>query len=216
MIDLDTLAFDAAGLIPCVAQGRAGDLRMVGWMNREAIQRSLDTGWLTFWSRSRQVLWTKGETSGNRLRVLALRPDCDRDTLLAVVAAEGPTCHRGTETCFDNESVLETSWPWMDRLEALLRERKAAASPEGSYTQKLFARGTDRIAKKVVEEAGEVILAAKAFEGEASETRREEFLGEAADLVFHLDLLLVNAGLSLQDAVEVLKARHAARAAGKD
>lgn len=216
MIDLDTLVFDAAGLIPCVAQGRAGDVRMVGWMNREALQRSLDTGWLTFWSRSRQALWTKGETSGNRLRLIALRADCDRDTLLAVVAPEGPTCHRGTETCFDDETALETSWPWMDRLEALLRERKASASTDGSYTQKLFARGTDRIAKKVVEEAGEVILAAKAFEHDPSTRHHEEFLGEAADLLFHLDLLLVNAGLSLQDAIEVLKARHAARAAGRD
>lgn len=221
MIDLDTLAFDdlafdAAGLIPCVAQGRAGDVRMVGWMNREALQRSLDTGWLTFWSRSRQALWMKGETSGNRLKVLTLRPDCDRDTLLAVVEPEGPTCHRGTETCFDHESALETSWPWMDRLEALLRERKASASPEGSYTQKLFARGTDRIAKKVVEEAGEVILAAKAYEHRPGEVHRADFLGEAADLLFHLDLLLVNAGLSLQDAVEVLKERHAERAAAKD
>ncbi len=216
MKDLDTLVFDAAGLVPCVAQGRAGDVRMVGWMNRESLQRTLDTGLLTFWSRSRQALWTKGETSGNRLKVLALRPDCDRDTILAVVEAEGPTCHRGTETCFETDEVPETSWPWMDRLEALLRDRKATASLEGSYTQKLFARGTDRIAKKVVEEAGEVILAAKAYEHGPGAERRDEFLGEAADLLFHLDLLLVNAGLSLQDAVEVLKARHAARAAGKD
>jgi phosphoribosyl-ATP pyrophosphohydrolase/phosphoribosyl-AMP cyclohydrolase len=215
-LDFDSLAFDAAGLVPCVAQGRGGDVRMVGWMNREALQRTLDTGWLTFWSRSRGALWTKGETSGNRLQVLALRPDCDRDTLLAIVAPEGPTCHRGTETCFDGEGVLETTWPWMDRLEALLRARKASASMDGSYTQKLFARGTDRIAKKVVEEAGEVILAAKAFEHEASAARRAEFLGEAADLLFHLDLLMVNAGLSLQDAVEALKGRHAARTAPED
>ena len=170
MKDLDTLVFDAAGLIPCVAQGRAGDVRMVGCMNPEALRRTLDTGFLTFWSRSRQALWTKGETSGNRLKVLALRPDCDRDTLLAIVEPEGPTCHRGT----------------------------------------------DRIAKKVVEEAGEVILAAKAFEHAPSAERQDEFLGEAADLLFHLDLLLVNAGLSLQDAVEVLKVRHAARTAGKE
>lgn len=216
MIDLDTLVFDAAGLLPCVAQGRAGDVRMVGWMSREALQRTLDTGWLTFWSRSRKALWTKGETSGNRLKLIALRADCDQDTLLAVVAPEGPTCHRGTGTCFDDGSVLETSWPWMDRLEALLRARKASASLEGSYTQKLFARGTDRIAKKVVEEAGEVILAAKAYEHGPDPDRRDEFLGEAADLLFHLDLLMVNAGLSLQDAVQVLKDRHTERAAGKD
>ncbi|MFN8012696.1 MAG: bifunctional phosphoribosyl-AMP cyclohydrolase/phosphoribosyl-ATP diphosphatase HisIE [Holophagaceae bacterium] len=216
MIDPDTLVFDAAGLIPCVAQGRAGDVRMVGWMNREALQRTLDTGQLTFWSRSRQSLWTKGETSGNRLRLIALRADCDRDTLLAIAEPEGPTCHRGTETCFEAAEAPETTWPWMERLEGLLRARKAAASLEGSYTQKLFARGTDRIAKKVVEEAGEVILAAKAFEHGPSDEHREEFLGEAADLLFHLDLLLVDAGLSLQDAVDVLKVRHAARTAPKD
>lgn len=215
-VDADALVFDEGGLVPCVAQARAGEVRMVGWMNREALARTRDAGLLTFWSRSRRALWTKGETSGNRLRVVQLRADCDGDTLLAVVEPEGPTCHRGTETCFDDGPPLETTWPWMARLEALLRDRKASASLEGSYTQKLFARGTDRIAKKVVEEAGEVILAAKGFEREADPARREELLGEAADLLFHLDLLLVNAGLGLQDAVEVLKARHAARAPGKD
>lgn len=209
--DPTDLAFDAAGLLPCVVQNRSGEVRMVGWMNREALARTAETRLLTFWSRSRQALWTKGERSGNRLRVLALRPDCDRDTLLAIVEAEGPTCHRGTDTCFDSEAPLETSWPWMARLEALLQGRKASASPVGSYTEKLFAQGTDRIAKKVVEEAGEVILAAKNFDGSAGEAQREELLGEAADLLFHLDLLLVNAGLGLADAVEVLKLRHQQR-----
>jgi phosphoribosyl-ATP pyrophosphohydrolase/phosphoribosyl-AMP cyclohydrolase len=207
----DTLVFDAAGLIPCVAQARSGEVRMVGWMNREALQRTAETGLLTFWSRSRRTLWTKGGTSGHHLRVLALRADCDRDTLLAVVEAEGPTCHRGTDTCFDSEEALETTWPWLARLEALLRNRKAHASLEGSYTQKLFAQGTDRIAKKVVEEAGEVILAAKNYDAEAGAAQREDFLGEAADLLFHLDLLLLNAGLGLEDALAVLKARHQQR-----
>jgi phosphoribosyl-ATP pyrophosphohydrolase/phosphoribosyl-AMP cyclohydrolase len=208
-INPDDLRFDADGLVPCVAQARSGEVRMVGWMNREALAKTQATGLLTFWSRSRRTLWTKGETSGNGLAVRALRADCDADTLLAIVEPAGPTCHRGTATCFDGESPLETSWPWLEQLEILLRQRKATASADGSYTQALFAKGTDRIAKKVVEEAGEVILAAKNFE--ADPAQRDEFLGEAADLLFHLDLLLVNAGLSLADAVQVLQARHAAR-----
>lgn len=209
--DPNTLAFDAAGLIPCVAQARSGEVRMVGWMNREAFGKTLESGLLTFWSRSRRRLWTKGEDSGHTLRVLALRADCDGDTLLAVVDPAGPTCHRGTTTCFDSGEALETSWPWLAQLEALLRGRKAQASLDGSYTQKLFAQGTDRIAKKVVEEAGEVILAAKNFDAEAGAAQKADFLGEAADLLFHLDLLLVNAGLGLEDALEVLKARHQQR-----
>jgi len=210
-INPDDLRFDADGLIPCVAQARSGEVRMVGWMNREALARTQAAGLLTFWSRSRKTQWTKGETSGNTLRVLGLRADCDADTLLAVVESAGPTCHRGTVTCFDGGAPLETSWPWLEQLETLLRQRKTTASATGSYTQALFAKGTDRIAKKVVEEAGEVILAAKNFE--ADPAQREEFVGEAADLLFHLDLLLVNAGLSLTDALEVLKGRHAERTA---
>ncbi len=209
--DPNALVFDAAGLIPCVAQARAGEVRMVGWMNREAFEKTLESGLLTFWSRSRQRLWTKGEGSGHTLRVLALRADCDGDTLLAIVDAAGPTCHRGTDTCFDSEEALETTWPWLAQLEALLGNRKAHASLEGSYTRKLFAQGTDRIAKKVVEEAGEVILAAKNFEAAADAAHREDFLGEAADLLFHLDLLLLNAGLGLEDVLAVLKARHQQR-----
>ncbi|HJU84480.1 MAG TPA: phosphoribosyl-ATP diphosphatase, partial [Holophagaceae bacterium] len=159
-----------------------------------------------FWSRSRKELWTKGASSGNRLRLIAMRQDCDRDTLLILADPEGPTCHRGTETCFDEEpgasrTVWPTTLPWLGRLEALLNVRKAGADPAGSYTQKLFAKGTDRIAKKVVEEAGEVVIAAKNAD-------TAEFLGEAADLLFHLDMLLVDRGCSLLDVVGVLKQRH--------
>lgn len=206
----DSLRFDSDGLIPGIVQSRSGEVRMVAWLNREALQRTLQTGYVTFWSRSRQALWVKGESSGHRLKLIEVRPDCDRDALLLLADPEGPSCHRGTESCFDAdpEDAAGAPWPatlpWLGRLEALLKSRKAAADPAGSYTQKLFAQGVDRIAKKVVEEAGEVILAAKNDD-------REAFLGEAADLLFHLDLLLVERGASLLDVVAVLHDRHAER-----
>ena len=202
----DILRFDSDGLIPGIVQDRAGTVRMVAWLNREALRLTLETGFVTFWSRSRQALWTKGESSGNRLKLIQIRPDCDADALLILADPEGPSCHRGTESCFDGEA-WPVSLPWLGRLEVLLQSRKAAASLDGSYTQKLFAQGVDRIAKKVVEEAGEVILAAKNDD-------REAFLGEAADLLFHLELLLVERGGSLLEVVEVLHSRHAERTGG--
>jgi len=205
-MDIDSLTFGPDGLIPGIVQDRAGAVRMVAWLNRDALLRTLDTGFVTFWSRSRQALWTKGETSGNRLRLVQIRPDCDADALLILADPEGPSCHRGTETCFDGEPWPSTL-PWLGRLEALLKSRKASADPAGSYTQKLFAQGVDRIAKKVVEEAGEVILAAKNED-------REAFVGEAADLLFHLEMLLVDRGASLLDVVAVLHHRHADRTGG--
>jgi phosphoribosyl-ATP pyrophosphohydrolase/phosphoribosyl-AMP cyclohydrolase len=205
-MDIDTLRFDSGGLIPGIVQSRSGDVRMVAWLNREALRRTLDTGFVTFWSRSRQSLWVKGETSGNRLRLVQIRTDCDADALLILADPEGPSCHRGTESCFDGEPWPATL-PWLGHLEALLQARKAAADPAGSYTQKLFAQGVDRIAKKVVEEAGEVVIAAKNDD-------REAFLGEAADLLFHLDLLLLERGVSLLDVVAVLQQRHGERSGG--
>ncbi len=199
----DTLRFDSDGLIPGIVQDRAGLVRMVAWLNRESLQLTLDTGFVTFWSRSRQSLWVKGESSGNRLKLIQIRPDCDADALLILANPEGPSCHRGTESCFDG-APWPASLPWLGQLEALLLSRKAEADPAGSYTQKLFSQGVDRIAKKVVEEAGEVILAAKNED-------REAFLGEAADLLFHLDLLLLEKGASLLEVVEVLHGRHADR-----
>ena len=213
-MNLDSLTFDPQGLIPGIVQSRAGDIRMVAWLNREALQLTLDTGYVTFWSRSRQALWVKGETSGHRLKLVQIRPDCDGDALLILVEPEGPSCHRGTESCFDASPEGPPSggpWPatlpWLGRLEALLQTRKATADSNGSYTQKLFAQGVDRIAKKVVEEAGEVILAAKNDD-------REAFLGEAADLLFHLDLLLIERGASLLEVVDVLQQRHGDRSGG--
>lgn len=213
-MNLDTLHFDSDGLIPGLVQSPTGEFRMLAWLNREALQQTLTTGMVTFFSRSRQALWVKGETSGNRLRLLQIRPDCDGDALLILATPEGPSCHRGTESCFDADPTAapgDRPWPatlpWLGRLEALLRTRKATADPAGSYTQKLFSQGVDRIAKKVVEEAGEVILAAKNDDQDA-------FLGEAADLLFHLDLLLIERGAGLLDVVEVLHRRHAERPGG--
>ena len=201
MLNLDDVRFDAQGLVPALVQDPFGRVRMVGWMDRAAIQATLDKGFVTFWSRSRQGLWTKGETSGNRLKLISISPDCDGDTLRVLADPGGPTCHSGARTCFgeDGEGL-----PWMGDLEDLLRARKASASLEGSYTERLFARGVDRIGKKVVEEAGEVVIAAKNED-------REAFLGEAADLLFHLDALLVERGCSLAEVAEVLKARHLER-----
>lgn len=201
MLNPDDLKFDPQGLLPAVVQDAFGRVRMLGWMDREALRVTMDGGFVTFWSRSRKRLWTKGETSGHRLRLLSLRADCDGDTLLVTAEPEGPTCHTGSRTCFgeDGEGL-----PWLGDLEDLLRSRKASATLEGSYTEKLFTRGVDRIAKKVVEEAGEVVIAAKNDD-------RDEFLGEAADLLFHLEALLVQRGASLAEVAEVLRDRHLAR-----
>ena len=213
MLEMNTLRFDQDGLIPGVVQAPSGEVRMVGYLSAEALEKTQATGFVTFWSRSRQDLWTKGQTSGNRLKLVEIRADCDGDCLLIITDPEGPTCHRGTDTCFDDEAEMLTTFPWLDRFEKLLQSRKATASPDGSYTQKLFAKGLDRIAKKVVEEAGEVILAAKNHQREGSEKNREDLISEAADLLFHLELLLVDRGISLHDVVRLLQSRHSERIA---
>lgn len=209
MLNLHALTFDEDGLLPGVVQAPTGEVRMVGWLTREAVTRTLETGYVTFWSRSRQELWTKGGTSGNRLRLLEAHADCDADTLLLVAEPEGPTCHRGTPSCFGEGAF--TGVAFLGALERLLAQRRAQARPEGSYTERLFAQGTDRIAKKVVEEAGEVILAAKNLPAGERGEAREAFLGEAADLLFHLQMLLADRGCSLTEVAEVLRSRHAAR-----
>ncbi len=223
---LNVLHFDETGLIPAVVQAPSGEVRMVGYLNREALGKTLETGFVTFWSRSRQTLWTKGEGSGNRLKLVEVRADCDSDCLLIIAEPLGPTCHRGTGSCFDDDAIdaidapaapeaaaasAATTLPWLDHLESLLQSRRASASATGSYTQKLFAQGTDRIAKKVVEEAGEAILAAKNLERETNEKNRGDLIGEAADLLFHLELLLVDRGVSIHEVVALLKARHSGR-----
>jgi phosphoribosyl-ATP pyrophosphohydrolase/phosphoribosyl-AMP cyclohydrolase len=201
---MDQIKFGAQGLIPAVVQAPSGEVRMVGYMNAESLALTLETGWVTFWSRSRGKLWVKGETSGNRLKFVDVFLDCDGDTLLVLAEPDGPTCHRGTPSCFDGLAPVA----WLGRLEETLRQRKRSAGPEGSYTQKLFHRGPERIGKKVVEEAGEVVIAAMALRHEPTPQRRADFINEAADLLFHLQVLLTDQGLGLKDLAEALKARH--------
>ena len=203
-IALDQIKFGPDGLVPAVVQAPSGEVRMVGYMNMEAARLTLETGWVTFWSRSRGELWVKGETSGNRLKLREAFLDCDGDTLLVIAEPSGPTCHRGTPSCFDGQAPVA----WLGHLEETLQARKAAASSEGSYTQKLFQRGPERIGKKVVEEAGEVVIAAMALRAEPTAARRVDLVNEAADLLFHLQVLLVDQGLGLADLADVLKARH--------
>jgi len=200
---MDKIKFGPEGLIPAVVQAPGGEVRMVGYMNADALSRTLETGWVTFWSRSRNQLWVKGETSGNRLKFQDIFLDCDGDTLLVIAEPQGPTCHRGTPSCFDGLAPVA----WLGHLEATLRERKAGAGPEGSYTQKLFHRGPERIGKKVVEEAGETAIAAMALRYEPTPERRADLITEAADLLFHLQVLLVDQGLGLKDLAEALQTR---------
>ena len=204
--NLDLIKFGPDGLVPAVVQAPGGEVRMVGYMNADALSRTLETGWVTFWSRSRNQLWVKGETSGNRLKFQDVFLDCDGDTLLVIAEPLGPTCHRGTPSCFDGLADVA----WLGHLEATLRSRKDGAGPDGSYTQKLFHRGPERIGKKVVEEAGETAIAAMALLMEDTPARREDLINEAADLLFHLEVLLVHQGLGLKDLAQALKARHKA------
>ena len=188
------------GLLPVVVQHAvSGEVLMLGYMNQEALTKTIDSGKVTFFSRTKQRLWTKGETSGHFLNVVSITPDCDNDTLLVLVNPIGPTCHKGTSSCFGEASH---QWLFLYQLEQLLAERKSA-DPESSYTAKLYASGTKRIAQKVGEEGVETALAAVAQDETA-------LLGESADLLYHLTVLLRARGLSLADAVEVLRQRHAA------
>lgn len=193
------------GLVPAIVQhAEDGRVLMLGWMNREALIATRDSGSVTFWSRSKGRLWTKGETSGHALRVVDIAIDCDGDTLLVLAEPRGPTCHRGTDTCFD--PAPPPGLAFLAELDALIEGRRSAA-PEGSYTSALFARGLPRIAQKLGEEGVETALAAVTGDDDA-------VLGEAADLLYHLLVLLRARGLSLAQLVARLRARHAEKAAG--
>ena len=202
--DIETLNWDKnAGLIPAVIEDAvSGRVLMLAYMNREALQKTLETKRVTFFSRSKGRLWTKGETSGNFLNLVDLAADCDKDTLLVTVNAEGPACHLGTTSCFGD---LQSRWQFLRDLEVLLASRKGA-DPATSYTASLYARGTKRIAQKVGEEGVETALAATVHD-------REELRNEAADLVYHLLVLLQAENLELADVIDILRERHAAREA---
>lgn len=193
------IVFAADGLVPVVVQDRvSGDVLMVAWANAEALRLTAETGLAHFWSRSRRALWLKGETSGNRLRVRALRADCDRDALLLVVDPEGPACHTGARTCFGDEPA--TAAGVLAEIERVIASRQRER-PEGSYTAKLLAKGLDHALKKVGEEATEVVLAAK---GESAERLAEE----AADLLFHVLVALAQRSVPLVDVLAVLERRR--------
>ena len=185
------------GLLPVIIQDATTlKVLMLGYMNEEAFDKSAAEGRVTFWSRSRQALWTKGETSGNFLHIVEMFPDCDNDTLLIKARPDGPTCHRGTTSCFDtpeDEGFIRT-------LAAVVRDRHAKM-PEGAYTTKLFIKGPKIIGKKVGEEAVEAVI-------EAVDGNRDRFVYEASDLIYHLLVLLEQQGVSLSDLERELALRH--------
>ncbi len=212
-MDLNKLKFHkAGGLIPVIVQDNATNIvLMQAWMNREALEKTMESGKLTFFSRSRKRLWTKGESSGNFLLLKDMLADCDNDCLLAKVVPAGPACHTGEDTCFgeENPSIRnhqkginsdEDSLGFLGELERLLEGRKTA-DPSKSYTAKLFGSGTKRIAKKVGEEAVELIL-------EAENGDQQRFTEEAADLLYHMNVLLIHRGMGWKDVVNELRKRH--------
>lgn len=190
------------GLLPAIVQDAVtGRVLMLGYMNAEALERTRASGHVTFYSRSKQRLWTKGETSGNSLELVRMRADCDRDALLIEAVPHGPTCHRGTETCFGDE--FRPSVGFLGRLEAIIESRRGA-DPESSYTASLLDRGVKKCAQKVGEEGVEVALAALSGD-------REELAEESADLLYHLLVVLAAADLPLEDVVDRLRRRHGDR-----
>jgi len=203
-----TLQFNEQGLIPALAQDRFdGQVRMLAWMNREALKRTLETGLATFFSRSRGKIWVKGEGSGNVLRVHSVTADCDADALLLLVEPAGPSCHTGRPSCFfkrvgSGESLTEQPFevtPFLSELERTIRDRQAS-SAEKSYTKSLLDGGIVKINAKISEEAGELVAA---LAGEND----ERVLSEASDLVFHLLVGLRARGLDFQQVVTTLAAR---------
>jgi len=208
-LDPSTLRFDDRGLIPVVVQDvGSGAVLMLAYANREAVERTLATSQVWFWSRSRQELWHKGETSGNTMELVEMTADCDSDALLVRARPAGPACHRGTRTCFEpNPARLELGW-----LAEFLR-RRAAVDPAESYTARLLAQGVDRIAQKVGEEGVETALAAVALDARGTtdpgrSARRTALAGEATDLLYHLLVLLQASGIELEEITEELLRRH--------
>lgn len=196
-LDPASLQYDNRGLVPVVVQDvGTGAVLMLAYANREAVELTLSTGQVHFWSRSRQSLWKKGETSGNTLQVVEAVADCDGDALLVRALPAGPTCHRGTRTCFEpNPARLELGW-----LAAVIAERRNA-DPETSYTARLLGQGIERIAQKVGEEGVETAIAAVAG-------RRTALAGEAADLLYHLLVLLEASGVQPEEIGQELLRRH--------
>ncbi len=202
-MNLDTLKFDEQGLIPAIVQDYyTKKVLTLAYMNRESLEITLKEGYTCFWSRSRQEIWRKGETSGNVQKVVSIVADCDQDALVVEVIKNGPACHKGTDSCFTevieqkDEPVFST-----EGLYQLLKERKEQL-PEGSYTTYLFQKGLDKILKKVGEECTEVIIAAKSQEGNG------ELIYELADLYYHALVLMLEQGVTLDQVKNELAGRH--------
>ncbi|MCM2675642.1 bifunctional phosphoribosyl-AMP cyclohydrolase/phosphoribosyl-ATP diphosphatase HisIE [Alkalicoccobacillus plakortidis] len=207
-MNLESVKFDDRGLVPAIVQDAASkEVLTLAYMNQESLTKSIETKQTWFYSRSRQELWHKGETTGNTQSIQDIRYDCDQDALLVLVVPEGPACHKGSYTCF-SDSLLDqkveadetSSVAILTELERIIAEREAEM-PEGAYTTYLFEKGVDKILKKVGEEASEVIIAAKNRD-------REELTNESADLLYHLFVLLREQKVSFSEVTDILKARH--------
>lgn len=195
-----TINFDKiTGLVPAIIQDvQTKNVLMLGYMNQESFDVTVSTNKVTFFSRSKQRLWTKGEESGHFLELITLKNDCDQDTLLIQVLPHGPTCHKGAATCWNTENTLE--YGFLTQLEKVIHDRKEAMD-DTSYVASLFKKGINKIAQKVGEEAIEVVI-------EAKDNNADLFLNESADLLFHYLILLQAKGYQLDDIVDVLKTRH--------
>ena len=195
-LDIKKIDFDKTqGLVPAIIQDSATNkVLMLGYMNAEALQKTMNEKVVTFFSRSKNRLWTKGETSGNFLHVVEMISDCDHDTILIKARPDGPTCHTGADTCFDETNQADS---FLRKLEGVIQDRKAHPK-EGSYTTSLFTKGINKVAQKVGEEAVELVI-------EAKDDDEALFLGEAADLLYHYLILLTAKGYQLQDVIDVLE-----------
>ena len=203
MLKIDELKFDEKGLIPAVVVDAVSKkVLTVAYMNRESLEISMKEGTTCFWSRSRQCLWRKGETSGNKQHIATITTDCDRDALTVSVYKDGPACHTGTDSCF-NEVIYQSDEHGEFSLEALMKviEGRKIEKKEGSYTTYLFEKGIDKILKKVGEECTEVIIAGKADD-------KAETIYEISDLVYHVMVLMIEMGISLDDINKELASRH--------
>lgn len=188
------------GLVPAIIQdNQTKQVLMLGYMNKEAYEKTLEKGLVTFWSRSRQCLWTKGETSGNVLHLVSIKNDCDGDTLLVQVRPEGPTCHTGTDTCWGEENK-PNPLTFLSELSDFI-EKRHEEMPEGSYTTSLFQDGLNRMAQKVGEEALELVI-------EATNGSNDRLLYEGSDMLYHLIVLLTSKGLRIEQMAEELMKRH--------
>lgn len=197
MLDISKVKFAADGLVPCIVQdAETRVVLMLGYMNAESISKTIESNRVSFFSRSKQRLWTKGETSGNFLEVKNMLLDCDADTILIEALPVGPVCHTGSDTCFDQKNEGN----FLTKLEATIQNRKANPK-EGSYTTQLLNKGINKVAQKVGEEAVELVI-------ESKDNNNELFLNEAADLMYHYIVLLAAKEFSLADVEQVLRSRH--------